>query len=136
MLGLESFADDRELLTWRSASQVATGEVTHIREAPFKDHIHVYHQMLSHDEAKLSRSPSNLMVPFHIDNGLYLLLTPGQPSLQVCRLGRTRLNSVHVRFNGQKFEVASTHFFGQSAHAELPLMCTMIGHDPIAGSSR
>jgi len=50
-------------------------------KSPRKDHMHVYYENLK-DREQLSPS----MVPYHVDNGLFLLLTPaeeGQSALVV-----------------------------------------------------
>ncbi len=53
---------------------------TSLVKAPRKDHMHLYfkHEDVDEDE------DSSFMVPYHVDNGLFLLLTPfpGHP-LQV-----------------------------------------------------
>eukprot|EP01134_Creolimax_fragrantissima_P004620 CFRG4620T1 len=60
-------ADYGTKLQWENDDQT----VTHFRDAPHKSHVHVYSQ-----ENGAPTSIDGLMVPFHIDNGLYLLLTP------------------------------------------------------------
>jgi hypothetical protein len=48
-----------------------------LSSSPIKDHIHVYTKTASKGE-------SNYLVPFHIDNGIFLILTPFlSPSLHV-----------------------------------------------------
>ena len=43
------------------------GQIIPIDAAPIKEHVHVYDR---------SSSTSNYMVPFHVDNGIYLIITP------------------------------------------------------------
>ena len=59
---------------------VNEGNSLDIEDLPSKTHIHVY----SKTEEKSNKDISDLSLPFHTDNGLYLLLTPSQTSpLQV-----------------------------------------------------
>jgi len=59
---------------------VNEGNSLDIEDLPSKTHIHVY----SKTEVKSNKDISDLSLPFHTDNGLYLLLTPSQTSpLQV-----------------------------------------------------
>lgn len=81
-IGLERLVDARqEALQWVSHSEQSLeeslGGLNHIN-SPYKDQFHIYERRMN----KESHS-KRMMVPFHLDNGLYLLLTPGEPSLQV-----------------------------------------------------
>eukprot|EP00121_Abeoforma_whisleri_P013289 Awhi_evm1s12258 len=73
--GLESVVD-RSSLEWTNND----ASVTNLADAPFKSHIHVYENSKRFDhQASLDGST----VPFHIDNGLYLLLTPSSVGLVI-----------------------------------------------------
>jgi len=50
------------------------GNTSDIQDLPSKTHIHIY----SKTEEDRNRDTSDLSLPFHTDNGLYLLLTPSQ----------------------------------------------------------
>ena len=47
-----------------------------ICHAPIKDHIHVYTKGHKSDDHKLENVEKEYLVPYHVDNGIYLLLTP------------------------------------------------------------
>ncbi|KNC77619.1 hypothetical protein SARC_09925 [Sphaeroforma arctica JP610] len=70
--GLEQVLDSQEALQWMNADK----SVTHLRDGPHKSHVHVYSQ----DATGKVLNSDELMVPFHTDNGLYLLLTPSEYS--------------------------------------------------------
>ena len=59
------------------------GDVYNLLEAPTKDHVHVYFnnitsygKMESEMRNAKTSGENEFMVPFHVDNGLYLLITP------------------------------------------------------------
>ena len=72
-----------EVLTKQELDYEVNGDIFNLFEAPTKDHVHVYfNNITSHGKQanqkrgiKSSRS-DKFMVPFHVDNGLYLLITP------------------------------------------------------------
>ena len=50
------------------------GQVS-LSESPHKDHLHVYEKM-SMNHGDHDQDMSEYLVPFHVDNGLFLLITP------------------------------------------------------------
>lgn len=57
------------------------GKVTNFEDSLSKDHLHVYSQPIS---SKNRETIDEHLVPYHIDNGLFLIITPfSDPSLEV-----------------------------------------------------
>ena len=54
------------------------GEWVPLTSAPHKDHIHVYERSPSrvHDSHRRHETAPDYLVPFHVDNGIFLLITP------------------------------------------------------------
>merc|ERR1719367_174672 len=70
-----------EALAKKTLDYELDGDVYNLFEAPTKDHVHVYfNNITSYGNPNIERENSNrnneFMVPFHVDNGLYLLITP------------------------------------------------------------
>lgn len=51
-------------------------EVTPLAKAPTKSHVHVYRAAEYNDIENYEETTDQLMVPFHVDNGMFLLITP------------------------------------------------------------
>lgn len=49
------------------------GQKVGLKKSPFKEHLHVYRK-----ESLIGHEDEHWMVPFHVDNGFFLLLTPFQ----------------------------------------------------------
>jgi hypothetical protein len=58
------------------------GEVEEIplSKSPYLDHLHLYKYQDGHAYGSNVSSQGDMSVPFHIDNGMFLLLTPSQVS--------------------------------------------------------
>lgn len=72
-----------EILVNKQLTYEENGSIYDLVEAPIKDHIHVYFNNISSTSNKKRRKwvsktlPEDYyMVPFHVDNGLYLMITP------------------------------------------------------------
>ena len=73
-----------EDIVGRELDYLVNGEIYSLSEAPIKDHIHVYfnNMTISKNEKTATRTQRNKfkrdnhMVPFHVDNGLYLMVSP------------------------------------------------------------
>ena len=46
-----------------------------LREAPHKDHVHVYTKVHSNQSIPHDKEDEDFLVPYHLDNGLFLLIT-------------------------------------------------------------
>lgn len=61
-------------------SYTVEGETVALQASPVKDHLHVY----TKSSSEVSDGSSKYLVPYHIDNGLFLIITPfPSPSLLV-----------------------------------------------------
>ena len=78
-----------ETVSGRVLGYVSGGSELALSEAPHKDHIHFYAR--SDDES--SSSDARALVPEHIDNGLFLLITPFPGQSLVVRTSTGRLVS-------------------------------------------
>ena len=79
-----------ETVSGRVLGYVSGGSELALSEAPHKDHIHFYAR--SEDESS-SSSDARALVPEHIDNGLFLLITPFPGQSLVVRTSTGRLLS-------------------------------------------
>jgi hypothetical protein len=77
------------LLGNASLEVLESGRLLSLLELPSKTHLHVYHQA-SADQRMTTQQKQQHSLPFHVDNGLYLLLTPAasQPLLIRSKTGR------------------------------------------------
>jgi len=73
------------------------GKKFSILDAPLKDHLHVYSKAANESEEPWGQT-SNYLVPNHVDNGLFLIITPfSSPSLEVKLSTGQKINTQHVR---------------------------------------
>ena len=79
-----------ETVSGRVLGYVSGGSELALSEAPHKDHIHFYARS---EEESSSFSDARALVPEHIDNGLFLLLTPFPGQSLVVRTSTGRLLS-------------------------------------------
>ena len=80
-----------ETISGRVLGYVSGGSELALSEAPHKDHIHFYAR--SEDESSDDNGIARALVPEHIDNGLFLLITPFPGQSLVVRTSTGRLVS-------------------------------------------
>ena len=80
-----------ETVSGRVLGYVSGGSELALSEAPHKDHIHFYAR--SEDESSDDDGIAKALVPEHIDNGLFLLITPFPGQSLVVRTSTGRLVS-------------------------------------------
>lgn len=70
-------------------------EVVPLDQSPHKDHVHVYQRSKQHQGHQEDVTNSAFLVPFHVDNGLFLIITPFQVQVPI------RLDPLHLNITLQ-----------------------------------